>query len=495
MVTITFSPDTPGAWTAQLKDGENTIGRSADNDICVGEDGVSGHHCRVTVNGASVTITDLNSTNGTLVDGNRIHQLGWTAGAVIHLGPIAARLNPHLSEPSASPVSPANAARPAVAVRVANAAPAAAGAGPTGTALAPLEPEVASKPRISLRLSGHAPAAAVAPAPEPEVNSHSPHSPHSPEMTAEMAGEAPAAPAVFFAPAGTNCKSHHQIPASWLCPKCHKYFCDLCVSTRATSAGSSHLCRGCGIECTRVQVEAAEETAESGFFGRLPGAFLYPIRGIGVFILIFATVIFEGSSMLAGLFSIILKMAITGYLFVFMQDIIHGTAVGEEKMPGLPEFDGLFAAFFKLLGTVLVSFIIPIGLFIAKFSDVEIPTSAFIASVFVSLLYFPMAFLAVAILDSVAAANPLVVIPSILRVPGQYVVAVLIIFAVYGVRLLGSNLMEDAKGVTFTTTEMSVLFLSLGGRMLWSLFSVYLMTVSVRILGLLYLTQKHKLGW
>ena len=31
--------------------------------------------------------------------------------------------------------------------------------------------------------------------------------------------------------------------------------------------------------------------------------------------------------------------------------------------------------------------------------------------------------------------------------------------------------------------------------MLWSLTSVYLMTVSIRILGLLYLTQKEKLGW
>jgi hypothetical protein len=31
--------------------------------------------------------------------------------------------------------------------------------------------------------------------------------------------------------------------------------------------------------------------------------------------------------------------------------------------------------------------------------------------------------------------------------------------------------------------------------MVWSLVSVYLLTVTTRILGLLYRTQKDKLGW
>ena len=59
MAKITFNPDSPGAWTAQLNEGENTIGRADDNDIRVPEDGVSGHHCRVSVNSGTVTITDL----------------------------------------------------------------------------------------------------------------------------------------------------------------------------------------------------------------------------------------------------------------------------------------------------------------------------------------------------------------------------------------------------------------------------------------------------
>ncbi len=457
MAYITFHPDGTAAWTAQLKEGENTIGRAEDNDIRMSEDGVSGHHCRVTVSNGAVTVTDLSSTNGTMVNGNRIHQLDWTPGQQLEFGPIRVRLDLDARDTATRP-----AMRVAAAMSTSPAVPVSRPAG--------------------LRIAGHSPVAEAIANPEPAA-----------PLPAEAA---PAArPATVTAPPGTHCRSHNRIPANWQCPSCHKYFCDLCVSTRATHAGSAHLCRGCGVECTPVQVEIAEETGERGFFARIGGAFLFPFRGAGVFILIFATMIFEGSSMLAGLFSIVLKMAITGYLFVFMQDIIHGTAVGEDKMPGLPEFDGLFVAFFKLLGTILVSFILPIGLGIAKLSDVEIPTSAFVASIFVSLLYFPMAFLAVAILDSVAAANPLLVVPSILRVPAQYLVTVLVIFAVYGVRLIGDNFAQDAKESTFTTTEMSVLFLSIAGRMVWSLVSVYLLTVTTRILGLLYLTQKEKLGW
>jgi hypothetical protein len=39
------------------------------------------------------------------------------------------------------------------------------------------------------------------------------------------------------------------------------------------------------------------------------------------------------------------------------------------------------------------------------------------------------------------------------------------------------------------------MFLSFGIRIIWSFVSVYLLTVNMRILGLLYLTQKEKLGW
>jgi len=51
-----------------------TIGRHEDNDIVIDHMGVSGRHARVAVYGQSVILTDLQSTNGTFLNGRRVEQ-------------------------------------------------------------------------------------------------------------------------------------------------------------------------------------------------------------------------------------------------------------------------------------------------------------------------------------------------------------------------------------------------------------------------------------
>jgi pSer/pThr/pTyr-binding forkhead associated (FHA) protein len=51
-----------------------TIGRHEDNDIVIDHMGVSGRHARVAVDGHSVILTDLQSTNGTFLNGRRVEQ-------------------------------------------------------------------------------------------------------------------------------------------------------------------------------------------------------------------------------------------------------------------------------------------------------------------------------------------------------------------------------------------------------------------------------------
>ncbi len=123
------------------------------------------------------------------------------------------------------------------------------------------------------------------------------------------------------------------------------------------------------------------------------------------------------------------------------------------------------------------------------------PGSAIVATIFVSLMYFPMAFLAVAMKDTALAANPLVVIPAILKVPLGYLVTCLVVIGVYMLRLLGDALAGGAQNVGYSTRDMSVMFMTFGLRAVWSLVRVYLLIVSMRILGLLYVTNKHKFGW
>lgn len=51
-----------------------SIGRHAENDIVIDHMGVSGRHARVEVEGETVVLTDLQSTNGTFVNGKRVER-------------------------------------------------------------------------------------------------------------------------------------------------------------------------------------------------------------------------------------------------------------------------------------------------------------------------------------------------------------------------------------------------------------------------------------
>jgi len=49
-----------------------SIGRKDDNDIVIDNPAVSSHHCRIVKQGDSYVVEDLNSTNGTFIEGKKI---------------------------------------------------------------------------------------------------------------------------------------------------------------------------------------------------------------------------------------------------------------------------------------------------------------------------------------------------------------------------------------------------------------------------------------
>src|SRR5271163_3967018 len=72
---------------------KTTIGRVDDNSFPIPEGSVSSHHCEVLLRGSDVVIHDLNSTNGTFVNG---HQVTGEAvikpGQILRLGQVEIRL-------------------------------------------------------------------------------------------------------------------------------------------------------------------------------------------------------------------------------------------------------------------------------------------------------------------------------------------------------------------------------------------------------------------
>jgi hypothetical protein len=63
-----------------------TIGRAANNDIVVPEQTVSSQHATITIENGSFFLNDLNSTNGTFVNGTRIDKKILKSGDLIQLG-------------------------------------------------------------------------------------------------------------------------------------------------------------------------------------------------------------------------------------------------------------------------------------------------------------------------------------------------------------------------------------------------------------------------
>jgi two-component system cell cycle response regulator len=70
----------------KLTDGETTIGRSHRSDIRLDDDSISRMHVKLDLSGQAVSIEDLNSSNGTMVNGERVFTEELRDGDKIRLG-------------------------------------------------------------------------------------------------------------------------------------------------------------------------------------------------------------------------------------------------------------------------------------------------------------------------------------------------------------------------------------------------------------------------
>ena len=78
--------------TQELKLEKTTIGRVEDNTFQIAEPSVSSHHCEVELKGNEVLVRDLNSTNGTFINGEKVTEKVIKPGQILRLGQIEMRL-------------------------------------------------------------------------------------------------------------------------------------------------------------------------------------------------------------------------------------------------------------------------------------------------------------------------------------------------------------------------------------------------------------------
>ena len=76
----------------ELKAETTTIGRVEDNIFQIPDASVSSHHCEVILKGNEVLVRDLNSTNGTFINGQQITEATLKPSQILRLGQVEVRL-------------------------------------------------------------------------------------------------------------------------------------------------------------------------------------------------------------------------------------------------------------------------------------------------------------------------------------------------------------------------------------------------------------------
>ncbi|MBI1422355.1 MAG: FHA domain-containing protein [Gammaproteobacteria bacterium] len=90
------------AVVAVLRQGVFSMGRAIDNDLAISDPTVSSYHAKIYTYLTASYIEDLDSTNGTFIDGKRIKKHVLKPGAVIKLGGYQLQLEERRAEEAIS---------------------------------------------------------------------------------------------------------------------------------------------------------------------------------------------------------------------------------------------------------------------------------------------------------------------------------------------------------------------------------------------------------
>ncbi len=89
-----------GETTRELTDDTITVGRLPDNTIQIDDVSVSSHHLQLTLSGGDYHLKDLNSTNGTRVNGKSVTEVQLHGGDRVRIGKIETVYQSEIETPS-----------------------------------------------------------------------------------------------------------------------------------------------------------------------------------------------------------------------------------------------------------------------------------------------------------------------------------------------------------------------------------------------------------
>ena len=241
------------------------------------------------------------------------------------------------------------------------------------------------------------------------------------------------------APAATTlvrCARHVDADATQRCQLCGANWCRMCVAIGDERGVVWRRCQ-CGGRCEEIAIEATPVSTHD-FGAELLDALRYPFAGGALAQVIFGACIFGVLSWIPG-GSFVIGPLVAGYLFAYVELVISTTVKGKDEAPGFPDFvtvgESMFAPLLRMVLLLVISF--GPGLLAWKLLP---GAGALLGGLLlpVGLAYFPMALLAVSVLDSVDGYEPRRVFRSIGVVPHPYALAATLFLVVFAL-ILGSG--------------------------------------------------------
>ncbi len=99
--------------TFELNVERTTVGRVEDNTFQIADPSVSSHHAEILLRGTELVIKDLNSTNGSFINGDKITESMLKPGQILRLGQVELRIDDGSPVVASAPSSAAPAPAPA----------------------------------------------------------------------------------------------------------------------------------------------------------------------------------------------------------------------------------------------------------------------------------------------------------------------------------------------------------------------------------------------
>jgi hypothetical protein len=291
-------------------------------------------------------------------------------------------------------------------------------------------------------------------------------------------------PEFLPAPDDYSCARHPGVESLWSCPRCAVRLCDDCVNHRQVGARKIQFCKQCGALCGAILPATPESAADlKSFFQRVPAALQYAFRRDGVVLLVGGALFMLLVDILsrAPLVGLLVSFFGSGYLCAYLLKVIQHSALGNDSLPNWPDFTSITDDILPPLKLVLFPCILcaaPALLWV-YFGPAEWRWVAWAFAV-CGVVYLPMCLLGAALYDSAGAADPRFVVPSILKVPGPYLITVLGMLIGVGAQVVISQFLSG---------------LGWPGSLLGGFIGLYCILTAMHLLGLLYFTHRDLLNW